>query len=205
MFRVKTDLATKASYAELTPTDESPALYTLSGCAVLTAISVKSTAMSSPSMYSQDSWKTASPSVLVVEVGPAIPSSPTDTVQLSYIEEDSVKGFTSKSPSVPSVFTSPRDVSFATVKEENDTLSHWKYDVAPSLANNAVGNSVRSLVDVGSLRTLGKRLSKKSQRKKIDQHNPKHSRSSKAIRKVMDRLSFRPSKRETGTCTALKN
>jgi len=63
MFRVKTDLATKASYAELTPTEECPALYSLSESAqlvsaVLTAISaVISSAMSSASVYSQDSWK----------------------------------------------------------------------------------------------------------------------------------------------------
>jgi len=202
MFRVKTDLHTKTSYAELSHTDESPALFTVSGCAVLTAISVDSSAMTSASMYSQDSWKTASPSVsvFVVEVDPANATSPADTVQLSLIEqEDNDKGFTSKSPSVPFVFTPPRDVSFSMVKVDSDTESHSKSDDVPSLANNAVRNSVRSLVDVGSLRTLRKRLSKiKPQSKKTDsgQHSPKVSRSSKSIRKVMNRLSFLPSKRE---------
>jgi len=194
MFRVKADLA------ELTYTDESPSLYSLSGCPVLTALSVKSNAMSSASMYSQDSWKTPSPSasVFVVEVDPAVATSPTNIVQLSHMEEDSSnKGFTSKSPSIPSVLTTPRDVSFFTVKEDNDSGSHSKSDDVPSFTNKAVRNSVRSLVDVGSLRTLGRRLSKiKPQSKKIDQDSPKHSRSSKAIRKVMDRLSFLPSKRE---------
>lgn len=155
----------------------------------MTAISVNSSAMTSASMYSQDSWKTASPpvSVFVVEVNPAITTSPADTVQLSHIEEkDSDKEFTSKSPSVRSVLTPPRDISFSS-----------KSDDVPSLANNAFRNSVRSLVDVGSLRTLGKRLSKvKPQSKKIDQRSPKDSKSSKSIRKVMNRLSFLPSKRE---------
>jgi hypothetical protein len=195
MFRVKTDLATKTSYAELT--DESSALYFLSGCSVLTANSMKSTALSSASMYSQDSWKTASPSVsvFVVEVEPTIETSPTDTVKLSHMEEDSDEAFTSKSPSIPSVLTTPQDVSFPMVNEDNDTGSHSKSDdVSPSLTNKAV-----RLVDVGSLRTLGRRFSKiKSQNKKVvDQDgHPKHSRSSKAIRKVMNRLSFLPSKRE---------
>jgi hypothetical protein len=200
MFRVKSDLGTKTSYAELSHTDESPALYTLSGCAVLTAISVKSSAMTSASMYSQDSWKSASPSVSVsvVDVNPAITTSPADTVQLSHMEEkDSAKGFTSTSPSVPFVLTPPRDVSFSMVKDDNDTESHSKSDDVLSSANklnNALRNSVRSLVDVGSLRSLGKRLSKiKPQNKKIDQHNPKLSRSSKSIRKVMNRLTFLPS------------
>ena len=143
-------------------------------------------------MYSQDSWKTPSPSVsvFVVEVNPTIATSPADTVQLSHIEEkDSDKGFTSKSPSVHSVLTPPRDLSFS--------IPHSKSDDVPSLANNAFRTSVRSLVDVGSLRTLGKRLSKvKPQSKKIDLRSPKHSRSSKSIRKVMNRLSFLPSKRE---------
>jgi len=196
MFRIKTDLATKTSYAEMTSTDESPALYTLvSGCAVLTAIS----AMSSASMYSQDSWKTPSSPVFVVEVevDAATATSPTETVQLSRSEKDSDKGFTSMSPSIPPVFTIPRDVLFPMVKEENDTVSRLKPDVVPSLANTAVRNSLGSLADVGSLRTLGKRFSKiKSRSKKIEQHNSKQSRSSKAIRKVMNRLSFLPSKRE---------
>jgi len=200
MFRVKTDLATKTTYAELSNTDESSTLYSLSGCAALTAISVNSSAMTSASMYSQDSWKTPSPSVsvFVVEVNPTIATSPADTVQLSHIEEkDSDKGFTSKSPSMLSVLTPPRDISFSMVKEDNDTEYHSKSDDVPSLANNAFRNSVRSLVDVGSLRTLGKRLSKvKPQSKKIDQLSPKDKRSSKSIRKVMNRLSFLPSKRE---------
>ena len=159
-----------------------------------------STAMSSASVYSQDSWKTASPSVsaFVVGVDPAISTSPTNTVHLSHIveEEDSNsnKGFTSKSPSVVSDFTPPRDVSFSMVR---DTVSHSKSYVAHPLANNAVHESVGSVVDVGTLRTLGKRLSNiKSQRKKIDQQSPRHSRSSKVIRKVMNRLSFLPSKRK---------
>jgi len=199
MFRVKTDLATKTTYAELSNTDESSTLYSLSGCAALTAISVNSSAMTSASMYSQDSWKTPSPSVsvFVVEVNPTISTSPADTVQLSHIEKDSDKGFTSKSPSILSVLTPPRDISFSMVKEDNDTEYHSKSDDVPSLANNAFRNSVRSLVDVGSLRTLRKRLSKvKPQSKKIDQLSPKDKRSSKSIRKVMNRLSFLPSKRE---------
>jgi len=197
-FRVETDLATNTSY--LTPTDESPALYSLPGSAVLTAISIViSTATSSASMYSQDSWKTASPSVSVVEVGPrrmAIATSP--TVQwFDIAEEDSDKGFTSKSPSILSVSTPPQDVSFFMVKEDNDTVSHSKSDFVPSLTNNAVRESIRSLVDVGLPKALGKRLTMiKSQSKKMDQHSPKRSRSSKAIRKVMNRLSFLPSKRE---------
>jgi len=195
MFRVKTDLA---SYAELTPTDDSPALYS---CALLTAISVViSTAMSPASVYSQDSWKTPSPSVSVFEVDPsrmAIATSP--SVQWSDMaEEDSDKRFTLKSPSVPSVFTPPQNVSFSMVKEDNDTVSHSNSDVVPSLANNAVHESIRSLVDVGSPEPFGKGFTKiKSQSsKKIDQQSPKHSRSSKAFRKVMNRLSFLPSKRE---------
>jgi len=201
MFRVKTDLATKTSYAELTPTtDESP-LYSslLSGSAFLPAISVVlSAAMSSASMYSQDSWK--SPSVPVFEVDTrrmAIATSP--TVQWSDIaeEKDSDIGFTLKPPSLHSVSTPPQDVSFSMVKVDDDIVSHCKSAVVPSLANNDVHESIRSLVDVGSLRSLGKRLTKiKPQSKKIDRNSPKHSRSSKAFRKVMNRLSFLPSKRE---------
>ena len=170
-------------------------LYTFSGCTVLTAFSVESPAMSSASMYSQDSWKTASPSVpaFVVEANQA---SPADTVQLtsSHIEEeDSDKGFTSKSPSAPTVFTPPLNVLFPVFKGDNDTEPHSKFDDVPPLANNAIRNSVRNL---GSLRTLGKRLSIKPKNKKIDQHSSKLSKSSKSIRKVMNRLSFLPSKRE---------
>ena len=180
---------------KLTPTDESSALY--SGSAVLTAISaVISTAMSSASVYSQDSWKTTSPSISVVEVDPrrmTIATSP--SVQWSDIVEDSDKVIALKSPSVPSVSAPPQDVSFSMVKEDNDTVSHSKSDVVPSIANNVVRDSIRSLVDVGSLRPLGRRLTMiKSQSKKIDQHSPKQSRSSKAFRKVMNRLSFLPSK-----------
>ena len=217
MFRVETDLATKTSYVEVsflkfqtvlsnnvtflhsfykwTP---SPALYSLPGTAVLTAVS---TPMSSASMYSQDSWKTTSPSVSAVE--DEVDSRRTTiatipTVQWSVkAEEDGEKGFTSKSPSVLSVSTPSQDVSFSMVKVDNDTVSHSKSDVEPSLANNPARESIKSLIDVGSSRSLGKRLSKiMSQSKKIDQHKPKHSRSSKAIRKVMNRLSFLPSKRE---------
>jgi hypothetical protein len=170
--------------------DESPAIYSLFGSAVLTP-------MTSASMYSQDSWKTASP--CAVEVDPrrmAIATSP--SIQgFNIAEEDSDKGFTLKSPSVLSVCTPPQDVSFSMVKEDNDTVSHSESDVVPSLANNVVRGSIRGLVDVGLPRPLGKRLTKiKSQSKKIDQHSPKHSRSSKAFRKVMNRLSFLPSKRE---------
>ena len=160
---------------------------------------VISTAMSSASVYSQDSWKSASPSISVVEVDPRrMTIATTPTVQWSDIaEEDGDKGFTWKSPSVHSVSTPPQDVPFFMVKEDNDTVSHSKSDVIPALANNAVRESIRSLVDVGSPRSLGKRLSKiLSQSKKMDQHSPKHSRSSKAFRKVMNRLSFLPSKRE---------
>jgi len=181
MFRVKTDLATKTSYAELTPTDESPALYS---------------GLSSASVYSQDSWKTASPSGSVVEVDPrqmAIATSPS-VHWFDIAKEDSDRGFTLKSPSVYSVSTPPQDGSFSMVKE--DTVSQSKSDV-PSLANNAVHESIRSPVDVGSPRPLWKRLTKiKSQSKKIDQHSPRHSRSSKAFQKV----TF-----ETGTCTSSKN
>jgi len=202
MFRVRTDLATKTSYAELTPTDESPALYSLPGSAVLPAISaVVSTAMSSASVYSQDSWKTASPSVSVVEVDlrrMTVATATSPSVQWSDIaEKDRDIGFTLKSPSVASISTPPQDAPFSMAKEDNDTVPQFKSDVVPSLANNAVREWRRSLVDVGSLRPLGKRFTKiESWSKKMDRRSPKHSRSSKAFRKVMDRLSFNPSKRE---------
>ena len=138
------------------------------GLAVLTAISMISTLMSSASLYSQDSWKTASPSTsaFMVGVNLAISTSPTNTIHLSHIveEEDSNsnKGFTLKSPSVVSDFTPPWDVSFSMVM---DTVSHSKSYVVCPLANNAVHESVGSVVDVGMLRTLRKRLSNiKSQR-----------------------------------------
>lgn len=96
---------------------------------------------------------------------------------------------------MPSVSTPPQDVSFSAVN-----VSQSKSDFVPPLANNAVRESIRNFVDVGSPRPLGKRFTViKSQIKKIDQrrlHSPKHSRSSKAFRKVMNRLSFLPSKRE---------
>jgi len=202
MFRVKTELATKTSYAELTPTDES--LYSLPGSAALTATSaVIYTAMTSGSVYSQDSWKTASPSVSVYVVDHRQATSP--TVQWSDIaEEVSDKGFSSKSPSMPSVSTPPQDVSFPMVMD--DTVSHSKSDFVPSLANNAVRESIRSHDvdhDVGLPRPLGKRLTKMftkiikpQSNKKIEQHSlelhsPKHSRSPKTFRKVVNRLSFR--------------
>jgi len=197
MFRVNTDLATKASYAELTPTEESPTLYTLS-CSpqimsiVLTAIS---TAMSSASVYSQDSWKTASPSIPVVDLDPrkvAVAFSP--SVEWSGIaERDDDK----ESISVPSVSISPPDGSSSMISEPKDTKSHSKLDAMPSLANNAVRESVRSPLDVGSSNTFGNRLSRIiSKSKKIDQQSPKRSKSSEAFRKVMARLSFQPSKRK---------
>jgi hypothetical protein len=194
-------------FCKLSPTDES--LYSLPGSTVLTAISfvistaMISTAMSSASMYSQDSWKTASPSISVSVVDPrqtVIATSPA-AEWFDIAEEVSDEGFTSKSPSTPP----PQDVSFSMVKEINDTLPHSKSDFVPSLANNAVRESIRSHdVDVGSSRPLGKRLTKiiiKSQStKKIDQHgllhSPKHSKSSKTFRKVMNRLSFLPASKK---------
>jgi len=194
MFRVNTDLATKASYAELTPTEESLTLYTLSCSpqiisAVLTAIS---TAMSSASVYSQDSWKTASPFVSVVDVDPrkvVVAFNP--SVEWSDIaERDDDK----ESIPVPSVSISPPDGSPSMI---SDTKFHSKLDAMPSLANNAVRQSVRSPLDVGSPNTFGSRLSRiKSKSKKIDQQSPRRSKSSEAFRKVMARLSFQPSKRK---------
>jgi hypothetical protein len=191
MFRVNTDLATKASYSELTPTEESPTLYTCSP----QIISAVLTAMSSASVYSQDSWKNASPSIPVVYVNPrkmVVAFSP--SVEWSGIaERDDDK----ESISVPSVSISPPDGSSSTISEPNDTKSHSKLDVMPPLANNAVRESVRSPLDVGLPNTFGNRLSRmKSKSKKIDQQSPKRSKSSEALRKVMARLSFQPSKRK---------
>ena len=188
-------------FCKLTPTDEY--LYSLPGSAVLTAIStVIYTAMTSASVYSQDSWKTPSPSVSVVEVDP-IATSPTTIQWFDIAEEDSDKGFTSKSPSMPfSVSTPPQEVpSFSMV---NDTLPHSKSDFAPSLAKkNAVHESFRSHDgDVGSSKPLGKRFTKRFTKIIIKSQSPKHSRSSKTFRKVMNRLSFLPSKRGFA---ALKN
>jgi len=199
MFRVKTDLAAKANHAELTPTKGSPALYTLSGTpqiisAVLTAISTAIwTAMSSASVYSQDSWKTASPSIPVVEVDPR---KMTVAFSPSVESSDIVEGDDDKE-SILVLSASPLDVSFHMIDELNDTGYHSKLDAMPSLANNAVRESVSSLLDVRSPSPFGKMLSKiKSKSEKIDQHGPKRSISSKPFRKVMARLSFQPSKRE---------
>jgi DNA-directed RNA polymerase subunit H (RpoH/RPB5) len=83
------------------------------------------------------------------------------------------------------------------ISEPNDTKSHSKLDAMLSLANNAVRESVRSPLDVGSPNTFGNRLSRiKSKSKKIDQQSPKRSKSSEGLRKVMARLSFQPSKRK---------
>jgi len=196
MFRVNTDLATKASYAELTPTAESLTLYTLSCSpqiisAVLTAIS---TAMSSASVYSQDSWKTASPSIPVVDGNSrkmVVAFSPS-VEWFGVAERDDDK----KSISVPSVSISPPDGSSPMI---SDTKSHSqaKLDAIPSPANNAIRQSVRSLLDVGSPNTFGSRLSRiKSESKKIDQQSPKRLKSSEAFRKAMARLSFQPSNRK---------
>jgi len=143
-------------------------------------------------VYSQDSWKTASPFVPVVEVNPSqmpIPFIP--GVQCSNIAEgDNDKEFTTPSISVLSVSTPPPDVSFFKADEVNDTESHLKPDVMPSLANTAVRESVRSLLDIGSPSSFRKILTK------MKSKNPKPSRSSKPFRKAMARLSFQPSKWE---------
>ncbi|KAF8799778.1 hypothetical protein BYT27DRAFT_7263638 [Phlegmacium glaucopus] len=211
MFRVKTDLATKASYAELTPM-ESPALFSLSEnalivSAVLTAVSISiATAMSSASVYSQDSWKSPiTPFVPLVKVDPrrmAIAFSP--SVQWSDMaEEDSGKEPTVKTPLVCSPFIPQQpDVSFSEVKEDNDTriYSDSVPDVVLTLSNDdsdAVIESIRSFLDIGSPSPVEKRYTMiRSKTKKIDGQSSKRSKPSKAFRKVMAHLSFQPSKRE---------
>ncbi|KAF8908593.1 hypothetical protein CPB84DRAFT_166987 [Gymnopilus junonius] len=60
LFRVKADLATKTNYEELTPTEESPGLFLLSGNVTPSPsariISAALSALSTASVYSQDSW-----------------------------------------------------------------------------------------------------------------------------------------------------
>jgi len=190
MFRLNTDPALNASYPELTPTEESPALHTLSGTPQL--VSGVLTPTSPASVYSQDSWKTASPFVPMLEVNPSqMPIPFTPGVQCSDIAEgDNDKEFTTKSISVLSVSSPPPDVSFFKVDEVNDTESHFTPDVMPSLANTAVRESVRSLLDIGSSSPFGKILTK------MRSKSPKPSRSSKSFRKAMTRLSLQPSKWE---------
>jgi len=182
MFRLNTDLGRNP---ELTP-----ALHILSGTPQL--VSEVLTPPSPASVYSQDSWRTASPSVPVVEVDPSqMPIPFTPGVQCSDIAEgDNGKESTTKSISVLSVSTPPPDESFFKVDEVNDTESHFKPDVMPSLANTAVRQSVRSLLDIGSPSPFGKILTK------MKSKSPKRSRSSKSFRKAMARLSFQPSKWE---------
>jgi len=176
MFRVKTDLATKANYAELTPTEELPALYSLSQSAqlvsaVLTAISaVISAAMSSASAYSQDSWKGESP---FVPRGMAIAFSPSGQ------EVDHDKEFTVKTPSVSHPV------------EDSDSEAHSQPDPIPSLAIDVVHESLEvSGVGSPTWTLVEKRYTM------MEQQTPKRSRSSKAFRKVMAHLSFQPSKRQ---------
>lgn len=195
-FRLEAGLATKMSYAELTYTEDSPALYTVSPqivSAVLTVIpSPVSTPTSSASMYSQDSWNPVSPSVPVVKVDP-MKMATGPSVKLSDLPEADIdKEFTTKF--TPSIFTPPPDVSFSMVNKVNDTDSHSIPDAIPSLANTPIR---RSIIDAWSPSPFGKSLRKiRSKRKDIDHQSSKRAKASKAFRKVVARLSFQPSKRE---------
>jgi hypothetical protein len=57
LFRVKADLSTKPNYGQLTPAEDSPALFSMSSALFSGAMS------SAASVYSQDSWKGKSPFV----------------------------------------------------------------------------------------------------------------------------------------------
>jgi len=166
------------------------------------------TARSSASMYSQDSWKTniESPFVCLVKVNPrrmAIAFSP--SIQWSDIanmaeeyddKEPTVKTPLVSSPSPP--FIPQPDVSCSEIRD-NDTNTHPKPDVVPTLASDADRESVGSFLDAGLPSLVEKMHTKiKSKSKKMnEQQSPKRSRSTKAFRKVMAHLTAQPPKRET--------
>jgi len=199
MFRVKTDLATKTSYAELTPTDESPALYSFcESVEIVSAVfSAVLTAMSSASVYSQDSWKEESPFIPVIKVDPrrmAIAFSP--SVQwFDIVEGRNDNKIMAKSPLVHSAFISQPEISFSEVVEDNDTKTHSEPSVVSPVTTEVFPESVGSLLDVGSSGLVAKRLTKfKSRNKNIDEQNAR--RSTSAFMKAMVHLLFQPSKRE---------
>lgn len=202
MFRVKTDFATKTSYAELTPMEESPALYSLSESAqiVSAVLTAMLTAMSSASVYSQDSWKSessssSSPFFPVVKVDPrrmAIAFSPSVQWQWADMaaEGDSDQHLRMESPLVCSTtFISQPDVSSSEVNEVNDTKAHSEADVVPSIAVH--DESVGSFLDIGTPSRVQKRLTKVKS-KSMRRESAKRPKS--AFQKVM--FLFQPSKRE---------
>ncbi|PPQ93145.1 hypothetical protein CVT25_003527 [Psilocybe cyanescens] len=83
LFRVKADLATKTHYGELTPTEESdsastsasasqsPALFVVTASASARLISAALSALSTCSVYSQESWQGASPFAPAPAAAPA--------------------------------------------------------------------------------------------------------------------------------------
>lgn len=178
-------------YQKLTPTEESPALYSESAQIVSAVMTAMLTAMSSASVYSQDSWKTESPFVPVVKVDPrrmAIAFSP--SLQWSDMAEGpSDKKLRVESPSVHPTLIPQPEVSFSEAKEDNDTKIH---NVVPLVASDAVGKSVRGLLDVGSPVLVKKRHTKLLKSRNIDEQGAKRPKS--AFHKVM--VLFQPSKRE---------
>ena len=169
---------------KLTPTEESPALYSESAQIVSAVMTAMLTAMSSASMYSQDSWKTESPFVPVVKVDPrrmATAFSP------SVHWSDMAEGPSDKKLGVESPLVHPTLIP--QVKEDNDTKIH---NVMPLVASDAVGKPVRGLLDVGSPVLVKKRHTKLLKSRNIDE--PAAKRPKSVFHKVM--VLFQPSKRD---------
>ncbi|KAF8157062.1 hypothetical protein B0H34DRAFT_711953 [Crassisporium funariophilum] len=199
MFRVKTDLAAKTSYAELSPSEESPALYTLTATASAQLISAALTAMSSASVYSQDSWKPNSAFVPLVVVDTrrhAIAFSP--SVQWSDMsEEDASSGKYSLVISPPQSASVPQISVFMVNTDDQRGGSASETTSMHSLSlQHKVGPSMED-----GLRT---RLEKKQEngnsklrKKTVADEGPKRaSKSSKAFGRVISHLSLQPSKKE---------
>ncbi|KAF8954896.1 hypothetical protein BDZ97DRAFT_1927632 [Flammula alnicola] len=193
LFRIKADLATKTNYGQLTPTtdeseSESPGLFALTASAQIlsAALSVMS-AMSSASVYSQDSWKGNSPCVHVVQVDTrrhAIAFSP--SVQWSDLsEEDDLEEPVVEEP-LHSAHTS-----------EGPTIS-IKQDSSLSSATPLVEDSVQrhDTVNSGADTQESEKNATKLKKKSTENASKRISKHSKAFGKVMSRISLQPSKKE---------
>jgi len=233
LFRVQTDMAvtTKTNYGELTPTEESPALYTLTPSAsaklMSAALSVLS-AMSSASVYSQDSWRPGSAFVPVVSIDPrrhAIAFSP--NMQWSHISEgsdgdsDSRASNSSTGSSLvvrtpPSASAAPVFVSIAGLRERlQEEGIHIQVSAVADSTKRAVTQPfpvklevslpVNESTDHNEVPAAGPStsISRKLQKKKSDNRLSRHS---KALgKRVITHLSMQPSSKKQSKTTEKEN
>lgn len=179
LFRVQTDLRNQADYGQLSSSDVSSTLWTASALpsnvAMLAGTQPKSSAISTSSVYSQDSWRSPPPPVKTDVKRYAMTFSPSAEWEEQKSDEGSLMSTTPIQSSHPvdpaGMTTSPSSSDLPTPEASEDSLAteynKWK----------------EAKVREGNRKKL----------KKVHPTTPKRaSRSSKAFSKVLARLSIQP-------------